>query len=99
MNLQTSDDRRIREISVAIIEPVGGHGGAHYYDFGLCRGLLVAGCRVSLYTCDETADPAIPGLCFHPFYQRIYGQGNRWLRGLRFVRSEERRVGQECVYR
>jgi glycosyltransferase involved in cell wall biosynthesis len=86
MNLQVSGDRMIRKISVAIIEPVGGHGGMHYYDFGLCRGLLTAGCRVSLYTCDETADPAIPGLCFHPFYRRIYGPGNRWLRGLRFVR-------------
>jgi glycosyltransferase involved in cell wall biosynthesis len=86
MNLQTSDEKMRQEISVAIIEPVGGHGGMHSYDFGLCRGLLAAGCRVSLYTCDETADPAIPGLGFHPFYRQIYGQGNRWLRGLRFIR-------------
>ena len=47
-----------QDISIAMIEPVGGHGGAHYYDFGLARGLLAAGCRVSLYTCDETADSA-----------------------------------------
>jgi glycosyltransferase involved in cell wall biosynthesis len=86
MNVQASDDEMRRDISAAIIEPVGGHGGAHYYDFGLCRGLLAAGCRVSLYTCDETPDPSIPGLGFHPFYRHIYGQGNRWLRGLRFIR-------------
>lgn len=76
-----------RDICVAVVEPVGGHGGMDYYDFGLCRGLLAAGCHVSLYTCDETENPAIPGLNFRPFYQRIYGHGNRWLRGLRYVRS------------
>lgn len=72
-------------IAVAMIEPVGGHGGAHYYDFGLARGLLAAGCQVSLYTCDETANPEISGLGFCPFYRGIYGRGPRWLRMLRFV--------------
>jgi glycosyltransferase involved in cell wall biosynthesis len=68
-----------------MIEPVGGHGGAHYYDFGLARGLLAAGCRVSLYTCDETADPVISGLDFYPLYRHIYGHGSRWLRTLHFI--------------
>lgn len=86
MNLRTSDSKTDQKVSVAMIEPVGGHGGMHYYDYGLCRGLLAAGCRVSLYTCDQTADPSIPGLDYHPSYRGIYGQGNRWLRGLRFVR-------------
>lgn len=75
------------DTSVAMIEPVGGHGGAHYYDFGLARGLLTAGCRVSLYTCDETADPGIPGLGFYPFYRGIYGRGTRWIRMIRFFRG------------
>jgi D-inositol-3-phosphate glycosyltransferase len=70
-----------------MIEPVGGHSGMHYYDFGLCRGLLAAGCRVSLYTCDETADPAIPGLGFWPFFRNIYGQRSRWLRGVGYLRG------------
>jgi len=70
-----------------MIEPVGGHGGAHYYDFGLARGLLAAGCRVSLYTCDETADPKISGLGFYPCYRGIYGPDSRWIRMFRFVRG------------
>lgn len=74
-------------LSVAVIDPVGGHGGMHYYDFELCRGLLAAGCRVSLYTCDETKDPYIPGLRLYTVYRNIYSQGNLWLRGLRFVRG------------
>jgi glycosyltransferase involved in cell wall biosynthesis len=85
MNQPANRGEMRRTISVAIIEPIGGHSGAHYYDFGLCRGLLAAGCRVTLYTCDETTDPVIPGLTFHPFYRRIYGQNNRSLRGLRYL--------------
>jgi glycosyltransferase involved in cell wall biosynthesis len=73
-----------RKILVAIIEPVGGHAGMDYYDFGLCRGLLAAGCGVSLYTCDETVEPEIIGLRFCPTYKRIYGPGNRWIRACRY---------------
>jgi glycosyltransferase involved in cell wall biosynthesis len=72
---------------VAIIEPIGGHGGMDYYDFGLCRGLLAAGCHVSLYSCDETVDPAIAGLRFYPVYRRVFGRGNRWIRGYRYLRG------------
>jgi glycosyltransferase involved in cell wall biosynthesis len=81
------DSQNSRPASAAMIEPVGGHGGMHYYDFELCRGLMSAGCKVSLYTCDETPDPAIPGLSFYPVYRGIYGDGNRWIRGIRYVRA------------
>jgi glycosyltransferase involved in cell wall biosynthesis len=74
-----------RNSSVAIIEPVGGHAGMDYYDFGLCRGLLAAGCDVSLYTCDETSEPDIAGLRFCPTYKRIYGRGNRCIRACRYL--------------
>jgi glycosyltransferase involved in cell wall biosynthesis len=73
--------------AVAIIEPVGGYGGMDYYDLSLCRGLLNAGLRVSLYTCDETVDPEIQGLNFHPFYRGIYGQRSRWLQALRYIKA------------
>jgi D-inositol-3-phosphate glycosyltransferase len=73
------------DLSVAVIELVGGHGGMNLYDTGLCRGLLAAGANVSLYTCDETTDPKIPGLYFCPAYKRIYGKSNRLLRALRLI--------------
>jgi D-inositol-3-phosphate glycosyltransferase len=76
-----------QSVAVAIIEPVGGHGGMDRYDQGLCRGLLNAGLRVRLYTCEETVDPEIPGLSFHPFYRGVYGQRSRWLQALRYVRA------------
>lgn len=77
----------MKPVSVAVIEPVGGHSGMDYYDFGLCRGLLHAGCNVSLYTCDETTEPAIAGLQFYPTFRRIYGRDNFWIRALRYLKG------------
>ena len=85
MRTITDDQNKQQAASVAMIEPVGAHSGMHYYDRGLCKGLLAAGCRVDLYTCDETTDPLIPGLAFRPYYKGIYGKRNRWLRGLRYL--------------
>lgn len=74
----------------AIIEPVGGHGGMDYYDFGLCGGLAEAGVEVSLYTCDETTrDAATPYEIRLP-YRRIFGGDPAWLRGLRYLRGSLR---------
>lgn len=72
-------------MSIAIIEPVGGHGGMNYYDFGLCRGLVGAGITPTLYTCDET--DITPGLPFAAVacYRRIYGADPTWRRGLRYL--------------
>jgi len=41
-------------MNVAIIEPVGGHGGMDYYDYGLAYGLGSNGVNVIYYTCDKT---------------------------------------------
>lgn len=87
MNQEVNATEEKPVIPAAMVEPIGGHAGAHYYDFGLCRGLMAAGCRVSLYTCDETADPAIPGLSFYPCYRGIYGRGSRLMRMQRYVRG------------
>lgn len=76
-----------KELRVACVEPVGGHGGMDYYDIGLCAALGNEGVDVTLYTCDETAvNP------HHPFkitytYQSIYGSDPAWQRGLRYVRG------------
>ncbi len=76
---------RSRSVRVAMIEPVGGHGGMNYYDFGLCQGLVGANVTPTLYTCDETR--ASPGLPFEVkrVYQRIFGADPAWRRGLRYL--------------
>src|SRR5215210_6470284 len=70
-----------------MVEPVGGHGGMDYYDFGLCEGLVGAGVEITLYTCDETPRvDEVPCNVRIP-YRRIYGGDPAWLRGARYLRG------------
>src|SRR5215212_1670625 len=79
--------RKSGELKVAMVEPVGGHGGMDYYDFGLCKGLSKTGTKVTLYTCDETRrGDVIPCETQLP-YRRIYGDDSAWLRGVRYLRG------------
>ncbi len=75
----------VRRGRVALIEPVGSHGGMDYYDLGLCRGLIAAGWQVGWYTCAETPDPTLSGLHFHPAYKGIWGKANRWKRAMLYL--------------
>ncbi|WP_316633668.1 glycosyltransferase [uncultured Flavobacterium sp.] len=45
-----------KKYSIGIIEPVGGHGGMDYYDYGLAMGLGADNVEVLFYTCDETTE-------------------------------------------
>lgn len=73
------------DIKVAIIEPVGGHGGMNYYDFGLCKGLSDAEVDVVLYSCDETAIVVKADFEVRHAFSGIYGEAPVWIRGLRYV--------------
>lgn len=42
-----------KRLKIAVIEPIGGHGGNEFYDFGLCEALSLSH-NVALFTCDET---------------------------------------------
>jgi glycosyltransferase involved in cell wall biosynthesis len=39
---------------ISIIDPVGGHGGMDYYDYGLAQGLARNDLDVNYYTCNKT---------------------------------------------
>ena len=68
------------------VEPVGGHRGMHYYDFELCLALQSAGVDVTLLTCDETKNTAIPPSLRVEFpFQSIYGDTSKAVRGLRYL--------------
>lgn len=74
-------------LRVAVIEPVGGHGGMDYYDFGLCGGLAAAGLDVTLFTCDETRLPVDARFRVRHTYAGIYGKAPAWRRGLRYLKG------------
>jgi D-inositol-3-phosphate glycosyltransferase len=72
-------------VNVAVIEPVGGHGGMNFYDVSLCRSIVKAGGRVTLFTCDKTVVNGNEGFPINLTYRGIFGQDKAWLRGLRFL--------------
>lgn len=75
------------DLRAAIVEPVGGHGGMNYYDFGLASGLSAAGVPATVYTCDETAVPAGTPFRVETSFRRIYGADPKPLRFARFARG------------
>jgi len=46
----------IKKMKIALIDPVGGHGGMEYYDYGLAYGLSNSNCNVFYYTCHNTQE-------------------------------------------
>lgn len=81
---------------VAMIEPVGGHGGMDYYDFGLCAALAANDVNVILHTCDETAIPADCQYEVRHSYRNIYGESPVWKRGLVFLEKSARVLWSAC---
>ena len=73
------------KIRVAVIEPVGGHGGMNFYDFSLCQGIVKAGAGATLFTCDKTVVNGNEGFPVKRPYRGIYGKSRAWVRGLRFL--------------
>lgn len=72
-------------LRVAVIEPVGGHGGMDYYDFGLCGGLATEEIDVVLHTCDETKIPVGESFEVRHTFGNLYGQNAVWRSGLCYV--------------
>lgn len=71
-----------------MVDSVGGHRGMHFYDFELCPALQSAGVEVTLLTCDETKNVAIPPSLRVEFpFQSIYGDAPKAVRGFRYLRG------------
>lgn len=77
--------RPASKVRAAIIEPVGGHGGMHYYDLELCRGLASAGVEPTLDTCDATEIPQGLPFTVSRRFRRVFGDDPAPIRGLRFA--------------
>lgn len=70
---------------IAIIEPVGGHGGMNYYDFGLASGLSESECSVILYTSEETETPDYLSFSVKKSFKGIWGQSPKLIRAFQYV--------------
>ncbi len=79
-----NDHERLR---VAMVEPIGGHSGNDFYDFGLCKAIAEQGTELTFYTCDETdldTKFTFPFRTEKP-YRKIYGSDPVLLRGFRYA--------------
>ncbi|MEO6166188.1 MAG: glycosyltransferase family 4 protein [Chitinophagales bacterium] len=76
-----------KTLRVAMVEPIGGHSGNDFYDFGLCKAVADQGTELTFYTCDETdldTKFKFPFRTVKPF-KKIYGKDNILLRGFRYA--------------
>lgn len=74
-------------LHVAMVEPIGGHSGNDFYDFGLCKAVADQGTDLVFYTCDETTldtQFTFPFRTEKPF-RKIYGDDPKLLRGMRYA--------------
>src|SRR5580765_7119621 len=74
-------------LHVAMVEPIGGHSGNDFYDFGLCKSVAEQGTELIFYTCDETdldTKFSFPFKTEKPF-KKIYGKDPKLLRGMRYA--------------
>lgn len=75
------------ENEIAVVEPVGGHGGLDFYDLGLCEAIAKAGFSVTLYTSESTTLDHHVALStrVEKVYSGVYGKASRVVRGVRYV--------------
>lgn len=59
---------------IGLIEPVGGHGGMDYYDYGLAAGLGNHGLKVHYYTCDRTDVRSYPNVTTSKLFKNVWGK-------------------------
>jgi D-inositol-3-phosphate glycosyltransferase len=74
-----------KKLKVAIIEPVGGHGGMNYYDIGLCKGLDESDVHVSLYTSEQTNVDSNYSFEINRVFKGVWGRDNKYLRAFRML--------------
>ncbi|MDB4476206.1 glycosyltransferase family 4 protein [bacterium] len=74
-------------IKVAIIEPVGSHGGMNYYNLAQARSLASNECDVFLYTCRGPRVTSSPSMHVIESFRGIWGNLPRAMRGVNFIIS------------
>ncbi|GDX51728.1 hypothetical protein LBMAG27_07750 [Bacteroidota bacterium] len=80
---------KLENINCSFVEPIGGHRGNDFYDFGLCKSLNDSGVELTFYTCDETDLDVKFNFNFqtNKCFKSIYGKDFILIRGLRYFRG------------
>lgn len=71
---------------IAILEPIGAHGGNDIYDYNLVNSLCIQDAtEATLYTCDITKPKK--GYNVKLLYKSIYGNDNKFFRAIRYFKG------------
>lgn len=69
---------------IALVEPVGGHGGMNHYDMAMMRALVRCGWECSWYTCDKSSECNENGISVYKFYRHVFGKSSKFFRLWRY---------------
>lgn len=75
------------KVVLALIEPVGSHGGMDYYDSGLCAGVSKNGIDTVWYTSDISTPRGEAKVKIERTFVGIWGKSASWLRGVRYLKG------------
>lgn len=91
-----------RSPAIVIIDPLGGHGGLHYYVDGMARGLVNAGVDVSVFVSAHTPISGCEPYRIRQTFGAVFSSKPKWIRGVTFVAGAlnslfRARLGGICV--
>lgn len=72
---------------IAIIEPVGGHGGMDFYNYGLALGLSNNNCEVYLFTSSETSVRNYKNVITYKTFEKLWSRKNKAVKMLYFLKE------------
>jgi D-inositol-3-phosphate glycosyltransferase len=88
---------------IGLIEPVGGHGGMDYYDYGLAMGLGNQEMHVRYYTCGATNVRSFRNVMTLKYFNHVWGRNilvkvSSYLKGHLKAFKELSRLGSDIVH-
>ena len=67
-------------MKIALIDPVGGHGGMDFYDYGLAQGLGAHQVKVWYCSSSQTNVRTYPNVKTVLCFKKVWDTSNKWLR-------------------
>lgn len=74
-------------IQIAIIEPVGGHGGMDFYDYGLAMGLGKNEVKVHYFTSTQTNERSFQNVNSYFYFKNVWDTKNKLIRLFYFFKA------------
>src|SRR5687768_1084479 len=77
----------MKQISVSLIEPIGGHGGMNFYDYGLSQGLANNMVQVNFFTSDSTVPISLVNVKTYFTFSSMWKRKSKILKVLIYLKG------------